>query len=64
VALLRSAAGHFNGPAGRANRALLSVVHEDPMLAAAYHSGPMAQWTAAFREVFDRAVGRGEIGPS
>src|SRR3954471_5616716 len=64
VVLLRSAVVHFNGPAGRANRALLSAVHDDPMLAAAYHSGPVAQWTAAFREVFDRAVARGEIGPA
>jgi AcrR family transcriptional regulator len=64
VVLLTSAVAHFNGPAGRANRALLSAVHDDPTLAAAYHSGPVAQWTAAFREVFDRAVGRGEIGPA
>jgi AcrR family transcriptional regulator len=64
VVLLRSAVVHFNGPAGRANRALLSAVHDDPMLAAAYHAGPMAQWTAAFREIFDRAARRGEIGPA
>src|SRR4051812_50140621 len=62
VVLLTSAVAHFNGPAGRANRALLSAVHDDPALAAAYHSGPVAQWTAAFREVFERAVGRGETG--
>src|SRR3954447_5234276 len=61
VALLTSAAAHFNGPAGRANRALLSAVHDDPSLAAAYRSGPAAQWTAAFGEVLERAVGRGEI---
>jgi AcrR family transcriptional regulator len=62
VALLTSAAAHFNGPAGRANRALLSAVHDDPTLAAAYQSGPVAQWAAAFREVLERAAGRGEIG--
>ena len=64
VVLLTSAAAHFNGPAGRAHRALLSAVHDDPTLAAAYHSGPVAQWTAAFGEVLGRAVGRGEIGPA
>jgi AcrR family transcriptional regulator len=64
VVLLTSAVAHFNCPAGRANRALLSAVHDDPTLAAAYQSGPLAQWTAAFREVFERAVGRGEIGPA
>jgi AcrR family transcriptional regulator len=61
VVLLSSAAAHFNGPAGRANRALLSAVHDDPVLAAAYQAGPVAQWGDAFREVFDRAVRRGEI---
>lgn len=64
IVLLNSAVAHFNGPTGRANRALLSAVHDDPTLAAAYHSGPLAQWTAAFGEVLDRAVGRGEIGPA
>jgi AcrR family transcriptional regulator len=62
--LLNSAAAHFNGPAGRANRALLSAVHDDPVLAAAYRAGPVAQWAAAFQEVFDRAARRGEIGPA
>ena len=64
VVLLTSAAAHFNGPEGRANRALLSAVHDDPTLSAAYHSGPVAQWTAAFDEVLGRAVARGEIGPA
>ncbi|MGY1805603.1 TetR/AcrR family transcriptional regulator [Blastococcus sp. SYSU D00922] len=64
VALLTSAAAHFNGPAGRANRALLSAVHDDPALAAAYHAGPVARWAAAFDEVLGRAVGRGEIEPT
>ncbi|NYJ06707.1 TetR/AcrR family transcriptional regulator [Petropleomorpha daqingensis] len=64
IGLLASAVAHFNGPAGRANRALLSAVHDDPALAAAYHSGPVAQWAAAFDEVLRRAVGRGEIAPT
>jgi AcrR family transcriptional regulator len=61
VVLLTSAVAHFNGPAGRANRALLSAVHDEPTLAAAFQSGPVAQWTAAFDEVLGRAAGRGEI---
>lgn len=64
VALLRSAADHVNGPAGRANRALLSAVHGDPLLAAAYRAGPLARWSAAFQDVFDRAAARGEVGPA
>jgi AcrR family transcriptional regulator len=64
LALLSSAVVHFNGPAGRANRALLGVVHEDPVLAQAYRCGPLARWSEAFRSVFDRAVARGEIAPA
>src|SRR3954451_19758894 len=64
VVLLTSAVAHFNGPAGRANRALLSAVHDDPTLAPAYPGGALAQWNAAFDEVFDRAARRGEIGPA
>jgi AcrR family transcriptional regulator len=64
VVLLRSAVAHFNGPAGRANRALLSAVHDDPVLAAAYQAGPVAQWSAAFQQVFERAARRGELGPA
>jgi AcrR family transcriptional regulator len=62
VALLGSAVEHFNGDAGRANRALLSAVHDDPVLAAAYRTGPVAQWAAAFQQVLGRAARRGEIG--
>src|SRR3954463_4348774 len=54
IVLLTSAGAHFNGPDGRANRALVSAVHDDPMLASAYRSGPVAQWTAAFQEVMER----------
>jgi AcrR family transcriptional regulator len=64
VALLTSAVAHFNGPAGRANRALLSAVHEDATLAAAYHAGPAAQWRTAFDDVLRRAADRGEIEPT
>jgi hypothetical protein len=64
VVLLSSAVVHFNGPAGRANRALLSAVHDDPVLAAAYQAGPVARWNAAFQEIFARAARRGEIGPA
>ena len=64
IALLASAVTHVNGREERANRALLSAIHDDPVLAAAYHSGPVARWTAAFREVLDRAAGWGEVEPT
>jgi hypothetical protein len=53
----------MEGLAGRAHRALLSAVHDDPVLAEAFHGGPLARWSGAFAAVFDRAVERGEIAP-
>jgi AcrR family transcriptional regulator len=61
TALLTSLVAHLDGAAGRADRALLSAVHEDPMLRRAFRNGPMARWDEAFRAVLDRAVRRGEI---
>jgi AcrR family transcriptional regulator len=63
VVLLNSVLAHMEGAAGRANRALLSAIHDDPVLAEAFHGGPLARWSAAFADVFDRAVDRGEIAP-
>jgi AcrR family transcriptional regulator len=63
IALMRSVADHLSGPAGRANRALIGVVHEDPALFEAYRRGPLDRWAAAFAEVFEQAVRRGEISP-
>jgi AcrR family transcriptional regulator len=63
VVLLNSVVAHMESPAGRANRALLSAIHDDPALAEAFYSGPLARWSAAFDELFDRAVERGEIAP-
>ncbi len=63
VVLLRSVAEHLSGPAGRANRALIGVLHEDRALFEAYRRGPLDRWAAAFALVFDHAVRRGEISP-
>jgi AcrR family transcriptional regulator len=63
VILLNSVVAHVEGPAGRADRALLSAIHEDPALAGAFSAGPLARWSEAFAEVFGRAVERGEIAP-
>ncbi|MCW2704214.1 MAG: Transcriptional regulator, TetR family [Blastococcus sp.] len=63
IVLLKSVVEHMEGLAGRAHRALLSAVHDDPVLAEAFHGGPLARWSGAFAAVFDRAVERGEIVP-
>ena len=63
VALLTSVVVYLDGAAGRADRALLSAVHEEPELRRAFRNGPMTRWDEAFRAVLDRAVHRGEICP-
>ncbi|TFV81357.1 TetR/AcrR family transcriptional regulator [Blastococcus sp. CT_GayMR20] len=63
ICLMTSVAAHLSGPAGRANRALIGVVHDDPAVFEAYRRGPLDRWAAAFRDVFERAVERGEMSP-
>jgi AcrR family transcriptional regulator len=53
----------LNSPGGRASRALLGVLPNEPALAEAYQRGPLARWGAAYVEVFDRAAARGEVSP-
>lgn len=53
----------LNSPGGRASRALLGVLPSEPALAEAYQRGPLARWGAAYVELFDRAVVRGEVAP-
>jgi AcrR family transcriptional regulator len=63
VALLQSLLEVLGGPGGRATRAVLNAVIDDPTLAEAYHRGPLERWRRAFGEVFARAVERAEIAP-
>jgi AcrR family transcriptional regulator len=63
IGLLGSVAEYLSGPAGRANRALVSSLHEDPALAEAFRQGPLTRWSGLFNEVLLRAEGRGEIAP-
>jgi AcrR family transcriptional regulator len=63
VALLTSLSQVLAGPGGSASRALLGAMHDEAALAAAFRQGPMARWGDAFREVYGRAIARGEIAP-
>ena len=63
VTLLTSVVQFATGPTGRANRSLLSMVHDDPRLFASYRHGPLDRWSAAFADVFGQAVERGELTP-
>jgi AcrR family transcriptional regulator len=58
--LLRSLVHVVNGPLGAATLALLSALPHEPELREAFRSGPMGQMSAAFRQVWTRAVERGE----
>jgi len=61
--LLTSLAEVLAGPGGLVSRALLGIQDAHPALGEAYRRGPLARWTEAFAEVFDRAVQRGEVAP-
>ncbi|WP_409333271.1 TetR/AcrR family transcriptional regulator [Trujillonella humicola] len=61
--LLTGVCGLLNSPAGRANRTLLGVIHDDPALLDAYRRGPLNRWSTAFAKVFARAAARGEMRP-
>lgn len=62
VALLGSLGSILAGPGGQACRALLGAIDDEPALAEAYQR-PLDRWAAAFAEVFQRAVSRGESAP-
>ena len=59
--LLRSLVHVVNGPLGAATLALLSALPHEPDLREAFRSGPMGQMSDAFRQVWTRAVERGEV---
>jgi AcrR family transcriptional regulator len=61
VSLLTSLVRVLGGPGGRASRALVGAINDEPVLAAAFHSGPQQRWVQAFGQVFAQAVARGEI---
>jgi AcrR family transcriptional regulator len=63
VVLLGLLLDALGGPSGRATRAVLNAVLDDPRLTEAYHRGPLARWGQAFGQVFDRAAEREEIAP-
>jgi AcrR family transcriptional regulator len=59
--LLHALVGATNGPLGAATLALLSALPHEPDLRTAFREGPMGQMGEAFRQVWARAVDRGEV---
>ena len=62
--LLRWLVGAVNGPLGAATLSLLSALPHEPGLREAFHNGPMGVWSSTFRQVWERAEARGEVGPA
>jgi AcrR family transcriptional regulator len=63
IRLLSSLIDVLAGPGGAASRALLAAANTEPTMAAAFREGPMARWSAAFGDAFQRAAARGEVTP-
>lgn len=64
LALLRSAADLFSGPAGTAIRGLLSDALRDPHLATRFRSYTRGRSAAIMQEIVARAGLRGELDPA
>jgi AcrR family transcriptional regulator len=61
LVFLQSTAEVLQGPTGRATRAVIGELPEEPRLADAYRAGPLAEWDRTLQVILDRAVRRGEI---
>src|SRR3954469_23210852 len=60
--LMRWLVDAVNGPLGAATLSLLSALPHEPGLREAFHRGPLGLWNANFRQAWERAEQRGEIG--
>jgi AcrR family transcriptional regulator len=63
LAFLNSVADILEGPTGRATKAVIGVMAEEPALAEAYRAGPLAWWDETINEIMERAAQRGEVAP-
>ncbi|QXG75394.1 TetR/AcrR family transcriptional regulator [Modestobacter sp. L9-4] len=62
--LLRGLVAAVNGPLGAATLSLMSALPHEPALKEAFRSGPMEVWSDMYRQVWGRAVARGEVDDS
>jgi AcrR family transcriptional regulator len=60
--LMRWLVDAVNGPLGAATLSLLSALPHEPGLREAFYRGPLGLWNANFRQAWERAEQRGEIG--
>ena len=59
--LLHGLVSAVNGPLGAATLSLMSALPHEPALQDAFRSGPMDLWSVMYRQVWARAVERGEV---
>ena len=62
--LLRGLVAAVNGPLGAATLSLMSALPHEPALKEAFRSGPMGLWSDMYRQVWRKAVARGEVDDS
>jgi len=62
--LLHGLVAAVNGPLGAATLSLMSSLPHEPTLKQAFRSGPMELWSDMYRQVWARAVARGEVDDS
>ena len=62
--LLHGLVSAVNGPLGAATLSLMSALPHEPALREAFRRGPMGMWSDMYRQVWGRAVERGEVDDS
>ena len=62
--LLHGLVSAVNGPLGAAALSLMSALPHEPALRDAFRSGPVELWSDMYRQVWSRAVERGEVDDS
>ena len=62
--LLHGLVSALNGPLGAATLSLLSALPHEPSLRKAFQGGPLEVWSSTYRQVWQRAVERGEVDDS
>lgn len=63
LAFMSMVADLLHGPTGKATRAVIGQIAEEPALAEAYRAGPLTWWDEAIGEILERAQLRGEVAP-
>jgi AcrR family transcriptional regulator len=61
---MKSTVAVLQGPIGRATRAVIGALAEEPAVAEAYRRRLLSSWDGAFGEILAQAARRGEVAPA